>query len=366
MGATVGLVMIVKNEARTLPRLAESVRGQLDHWTIVDTGSTDETFSMIPGLFAGVSGEVLRTEWHGYGPARNVALQAALPHTDWLLLLDADHTVTGTVDREALSDLLDSVDVEEHYQDLRLWRPMLIRSDPGWRWHGRAHEYLSMGDAVPRSARTSTFKVVHHADGGNRRNKLERERLLLEADFAEAPDDARTVFYLARTHDDLGHAGQAAEFYRLRLQIGGWEEESWYARWRLGVCQLAEDAVDEGCGTLWRAWGERPWRAEPLWTLAANYRDRQMWRLCWEVCELARRHTGVHPSGNGPDPETTDRLFIHTDTYMWRLAYEQSICAFYVGETARGKSLCEYLLGRAELPPAERKSVEANQRFYRT
>ena len=49
MGATVGLVMIVKNEERTLPRLAESVRGQLDHWTIVDTGSTDQTKAIAPG-----------------------------------------------------------------------------------------------------------------------------------------------------------------------------------------------------------------------------------------------------------------------------------------------------------------------------
>ena len=48
MGATVGLVMIVKNEERTLPRLAESVRGQLDHWTIVDTGSTDQTMAIAP------------------------------------------------------------------------------------------------------------------------------------------------------------------------------------------------------------------------------------------------------------------------------------------------------------------------------
>ena len=39
---TVGLAMIVKNEARTLPAWP-SLDGQLDHWTIVDTGSTDGT-----------------------------------------------------------------------------------------------------------------------------------------------------------------------------------------------------------------------------------------------------------------------------------------------------------------------------------
>jgi glycosyltransferase involved in cell wall biosynthesis len=365
VGVTVGLVMIVKNEERTLPRLAESVRGQLDHWTIVDTGSTDETIGIAPKLFEGVSGEVVSTEWRGYGPSRNVSLQAARPYTDWLLLLDADHTISGTIDRDSLNDRLDCVEAEEHYHQLRLWRPFLIRSNAGWEWHGRAHEYLSMSDA-PRSRQMSTFKVVHHADGGNRPDKLERERLLLEQDFAERPNDSRTVFYLARTHDDMGHAGQAAEFYRRRLQIGGWVEESWYARWRLGVCQLATGSVDQGCGTLWRAWGERPWRAEPLGTLAKFYREQQLWRLCWEVCQLARLHTGVQPTGPGPDPEAIDRLFVHTDFYTWRIAFEESICAYYVNEIDRGRSLCQYLLDRDDLPPEERRYVQDNLRFYRT
>jgi hypothetical protein len=364
VGATLGLVMIVKNEEGTLPRLAESLRGQIDHWTIVDTGSTDQTIAIVPDLFAGVSGELIKTEWLGYGPSRNVSLQAGRQHTDWLLLLDADHTLSGTIDREALTDRFDSVQVEERYYSLRLWRPFLIRSAADWEWHGRAHEYLSMGEVVPRSTRMNTLKVIHHGDGGNRGDKLERERLLLEADFADKPRDSRTAFYLGRTHDDMGHAGQAAEFYRLRLQIGGWAEESWYARWRLGVSQLAVGSVEQGCGTLWSAWNERPWRAEPLGTLATHYRERQMWQVCWEVCELARRHTSAQPLGTGPDPESTDSLFIHTDTYVWRMAYEQSICAYYVGENPLGKVLCQYLLGTAELPPAERRSVEDNQRFY--
>ena len=89
-----------------------------------------------------------------------------------------------------------------------------------------------------------------------------------------------------------------------------------------------------------------------------------MWQLCWEACELANRHTGACPFGKGPNPESRDRLFIHTDVYTWRVAYEQSICAYYVGEISPGRSLCRYLLSRKDLPAAERKSVMSNQRFY--
>ena len=364
MGASIGLVMIVKNEESTLGRLAASVGDQIDHFTIVDTGSSDTTMEVARRSFAGVPGEVIADQWRGYGASRNVALEAARLHADWLLLLDADHTLEGELPRDLLSDDLDCVDVEERYDTLRLWRPFLIRAGSGWQWHGRAHEYLSLGERAAASTRSDRFHVVHHGDGGNRPDKFTRERALLEADFADNPDDPRTCFYLARTFDDGGERTQAAEWYRRCLELDDWDEERFYARWRLGVCLLDIGKTEEACGVLFDAWGERPWRAEPLWTLATHYRQQQQWHLCWEVCDLARRSSGVLPLGHGTTAGD-DRLFVHSDVYEWRLAYEQSICAYYVAEIPIGRALCRYLLQRVDLPPEIRSSVEANQRFYR-
>ncbi len=38
-----GLVMIIKNENATIEKTLESVKHDIDYWTIVDTGSTDGT-----------------------------------------------------------------------------------------------------------------------------------------------------------------------------------------------------------------------------------------------------------------------------------------------------------------------------------
>src|SRR5262252_2133043 len=94
---SVGLIMIVKNEEKTLPRLAESVRDQIDYWTIVDTGSTDGTADVVDRVFAGVSGEYHQRQWLGFGPSRNEALVLGEAHTDWLLWLDADETLGGEI-----------------------------------------------------------------------------------------------------------------------------------------------------------------------------------------------------------------------------------------------------------------------------
>jgi tetratricopeptide (TPR) repeat protein len=359
---TVGLVMIVKNEEQTLPRLAASLRGQLDRWTIVDTGSTDRTVKLIPEVFSPVPGQLIEDAFRGYGPSRNVALEAARGHTDWLLTLDADETVEGAVRPALDAHSVDALEAELHYAPLRYWRPFLLASSADWHWEGRAHEYLTLGDTRPRLSRTTSFRVVHHADGGNRDDKLERELALLLADLEDKPEDPRTVFYLARTYEDLGRFEEAARAYRRRVGLIGWDEEAWYARWRLGCCLLAMARHDEAVGVLFQAWGERPWRAEPLWSLAEHHRSTGQWRLAWEAGMLARRHTAARPDGSGPSPHA-ERLFVHEDVYGWRMAYERSISAFYVGERSVGRRLCDYLLG-VQLPPEIRSSVEQNRRFY--
>lgn len=356
--------MIVKNEEQVLPRLADSVRHQIDHWTIVDTGSHDRTIETAQQAFAGTPGEIVQDIWRGYGKSRNVAIEYAEGSTDWLLTLDADEIVTGDI-RSAVPLLpsgVDCVEAELRYEGLSLWSPRLFRSRRGWRWHGRAHEYLASPRADSVQSRTHRFGVIHYADGGNRADKLERELALLLQDRADDPDNARTVFYLARTYDDMGRPAEAAKWYDRRVQLGGWEEERWYAQWRHGACLLAMDRTDEACGVLWRSFGERPWRAEPLSTLAAHYRVNALWRLCWETCEVARRSCGVLPGR--PGRTVSDRLFVHSDVYRWGIAYEQSIAAWYVGEYDRGRMLCDYLLGVPGLPDAVVASVRDNKRFY--
>ncbi len=359
---TVGLAMIVKNEAPRLARLARSLDGQLDYWTIVDTGSSDDTVKVAREHFAGVPGQVIEDEWRGYGPSRNVALSEARRHSDFVLTLDADDTFHGTVDRNIPSGC-DGMEAQYRVGELRWWLPRLVRSTTDWQWHGRAHEYLARADAPFQLGRTHSFYVVHHADGGNRDTKFQRELGLLHEDHREDSDNSRTVFYLARTYEDSGDNAQAATWYRVRTGMEGWDEETWYAQWRLGRCLLALGQADEGCGILWRCWGSRPWRAEPLSTLAEHYRQSTQWRLCFDVCQLARQH--CHLGGDDPGLGFNgDRLFVHLDVYQWRLAYEQSICAYYVGERELGLELTDDLLGREDLPPDIATNVRENRRFY--
>jgi tetratricopeptide (TPR) repeat protein len=357
---TVGLAMIVRNESATLPRLARTLVGQIDYWTLVDTGSTDDTVEVARQAFCYAPGEIFEDSWRGFGPSRNVAFQAAEPHSDWLLTLDADDTFHGTIVRNEFAGV-DYLEAEYRYASLRYWVPRLVPSGQGWRWHGRAHEYLAAPGAL-KSARSNAFWVEHHADGGSRAGKFDREVTLLLEDWAERPDDPRTAFYLGRSYDDLANPAQAIVWYRRRLTVGGWEEETFYTRFRLGACLLQAGHAEEACGELWRAWGERPWRAEPLVLLAEHYRGHGLWELAWAASELAYRRAGAEPDGQGH--ARVDALFVDASALEWRVAYEASIAAWYVGQFDRGRRLVSYLLSRDDLPEDVRRAVEGNQRFY--
>jgi glycosyltransferase involved in cell wall biosynthesis len=358
--------MIVKNEAHTLPRLAASLAGQIDHWTIVDTGSSDGTPDVARRAFGGAKGAVIEDEWRGYGPSRNVALGAAREETDWVLTLDADETVHGVIDRRGLRRELDGLTGECRYVNLRYWVPRLLRAEAGWQWRGRAHEYLWLPGREPRQDRTTSFWVEHHGDGGNRADKFARELGLLEADWDDQVDPARTAFYVARTYEDMGQLAPAATWYRRRIALGGWAEETWYARWRLGCCLLATGRAEEGCGVLWSAWSDRPWRAEPLCSLAEHYRLASQWEAAWQACAASFRRCHLEPwrSPGDPPPANGDTLFVHADVYEWRLAYETSIAAWYAGEHRRGRQACDYLVSHPSLPDELRSNVIANEAFY--
>ena len=138
-----------------------------------------------------------------------------------------------------MPDEFDGVEAVYRVEPLRYWVPRLVRADTDWAWHGRAHEYLARTAGPSRLFRTAAFTIEHHADGGNRGSKFERELALLQADHRDHPDDPRTTFYLARTYEDGGEPVRAATWYRKRIEQPGWDEETWYARWRLGICLFA-------------------------------------------------------------------------------------------------------------------------------
>ena len=92
----ISVIVITKNEAACIARCLGSV-SWADEIIVLDSGSTDDTVRICREY----SAHVHQTDWPGFGPQKNRALEQATG--DWVLSLDADEWVTPDLREEILN-----------------------------------------------------------------------------------------------------------------------------------------------------------------------------------------------------------------------------------------------------------------------
>jgi tetratricopeptide (TPR) repeat protein len=341
--------MIVRDEAAVIERCLDSVRDVIDTWVICDTGSADATQEIIRRTLERIPGTLHGRPWQDFGHNRSELMRLAHGAADYLLLLDADMTVTRTApipDRLTADSYL-----LRHAGEPEYWLKGLVRGDRHWSYVGSTHEYLTV-DGPDREERLDALVIDHHADGGARADKFERDLRLLEGDLRTDGTNARAIFYLAQTYRDLGRLEQAAELYERRASMGGWPEEVFYSLHQAGVLYSQLGDWPQGMATLIRAFEYRPARLEPLYELASRLRQRE---------EYETAHVFASRGIGRPQPH--DILFVHPWVYRWGLIFEYSITAYWTGHTHEALKACNHLLGLADLPAQYRKQTIANRQF---
>lgn len=86
--STISVVIIAKNEERTIGKVLTAATPLANEMIVVDSGSTDDTVAIAKQCNA----RVYHQDWLGYPKQKNYALSLAT--SDWLLSLDADEILT--------------------------------------------------------------------------------------------------------------------------------------------------------------------------------------------------------------------------------------------------------------------------------
>jgi len=83
--------MIVRNESHVIRETLDNLCSHInfDYWVIVDTGSTDDTMSIIAEYFnnKSIPGELHEFAWVNFGVNRSYALTRAYNKSEYLLFL---------------------------------------------------------------------------------------------------------------------------------------------------------------------------------------------------------------------------------------------------------------------------------------
>jgi glycosyltransferase involved in cell wall biosynthesis len=343
------LCMIVRDEAAVIGRCLRSVRGLIDSWVICDTGSTDHTRGIVERELRDIPGRLHERPWRNFGENRSDLMRLAARAGDYLLLIDADMTVT--FDRAGLSGLSADSYLLRHAEPVEYWIKRLVKGDREWRYVGSTHEHVATS-APEAMEKLDAIVIHHHADGGTRPEKLGRDLRLLERDLHCDPTDARAVFYLAQTYRDLGRRTEAIELYGQRVAMGGWDQEVFYSLFQAGVLRAENGEWPAAMAALVGAWEYRPARLEPVYELASRLRVRGDHQTAYS---FARRGLGR--------PLPDDILFVWPWVYRWGLLFEYSIAAYWVGEHGQALAACQRLLSLSDLPEEYRKATVTNLDF---
>jgi hypothetical protein len=344
--------MIVRNETQTLPRLVASLDGVVDEWCIIDTGSDDGTPELVHQLLAPLPGRLEHRPWKDFGHNRTelVRLCRTLPGVTHLLLADADMTVTVSDDfRDRLASqtvprLL--VRVVSGGHDFRM--PYLVRNDVDWYYEGPTHEYLAC-DTPVESAYFDELVITHHSDAGMRSEKFERDRRLLEARIIERPDDLRSVFYLARTLQVLGHGDEAIAMYERRLDMGQWDQERYVCLRECGVLHAQAGRTADAIWAWQRAVDVRPTRAEAYYRLGALLNAHALFVSARVWLDAAIDL-----------PPSNDELFVERWIESWGLAFEYAIACWWTGDRQLADRIFGELAEREDVPEDCRALCRSN------
>ena len=342
--------MIVRNESAVISRALNSVKDLIDVWTIVDTGSTDDTMDIIKRELDGIPGALYQRPWVDFGHNRNELLDLANDTADYLILLDADIEVIASEDFHIPELTHSSYDVRVT-GGLEYYFPYIIDAKFGWRYVGATHEYLQAPpNLTPTTCRLEGIEFKHHGDGGSKSDKFTRDLTLLELAVSANPQDARSCFYLAQTRQNLGDFAGAMAAYRTRIELGGWEEEIYWSMYQIGeMYRIAGDWSSAHTAYV-LAWDFRPTRIEPIIRASVGLREIGANQTAFALLDRAK---------STMDP-TQERLFVERWMYDWGFDFEWAINAWWVGYKNEARAIWERLLERDDVTEEYRSSIVSN------
>ena len=359
------LAMMVKDEEKTILKSLTSCKSVVSSVKIYDTGSTDKTLDIIEQFKhdnPSIDVQIIQGEFVDFAESRNVLLDYVDldPNIQFALLLDANDELQGHDDFKKFVEIEKDKTPEntQYYCSGYLLRQKwysggsvdtyynvrFIRVRHEWRYKSPVHEYISSPKEGGISIRVENPNIVLYQDRTqdceSSFKRFSRDKDILLREHLKHPDDARTVFYLAQTYGSLGMQNEAYYYYKLRLDMGGYEEEIYHSYQRLG--EIASNLKMDASVSIswWMKALEHTKRAEPAVKIANHYLYNNVKHY------LAAAYTTMAIQMDYP---IYCNLFVNRLDYDYTRYHLDGIAQYYVGGYKQGLESCKKAIEYNEL-----------------
>jgi tetratricopeptide (TPR) repeat protein len=221
------LCVMVKNGGAQFETMLKKNMPIVDRWTILDTGSTDQTIEMIHNTLVGTKkGELYQEPFVNFKVSRNRCLDLAGKSCKFIIMLDDTYVVNGDL-RRFLNivrgdQFSTSFTLFIQSDDTEYGSNRIIKSDSGLRYIYRIHEVITDKENRNVVIPSNSAKIIDGRFDYMEERTMKRKELdlkLLYEEVEEDPSNPRSYYYLAQTYNLLENYEKAFEFFMKRCEF---------------------------------------------------------------------------------------------------------------------------------------------------
>ena len=220
----INLCIMVKNGGEQFENMLLSNLPYIDRWTILDTGSTDNTINIINKVLVEKKGCLYQRPFINFKDSRNKLLKLAGKTCKYTLMLDDTYIINGDL-RKFLTQTRgdqysDSFSLYIKSNDSEYGSNRIIKTSRQLKYLFRIHEVVQNNNnnnvMIPISdAFILDGRFEYMEDRTNNRKQLDLKFLYEE--LKEDPNNSRTHYYLAQTYNCLGDFENSYKWYLERI-----------------------------------------------------------------------------------------------------------------------------------------------------
>lgn len=216
--------MIVKNAGDGLRDILTHNLPYIDRWTILDTGSTDNTISIIKDVLKKKKGNLYEEPFINFRDSRNRCLDLAGFCCKFIIMIDDTYKIQGNL-RQFLQtvrgdQITDSFSLFIKSFDTEYGSNRIIKASSKLRYIYRIHEVISpennLNVIIPFEHSyiedVSSIYMIERSF-----NRKQQDLVFLNEELLENPDDPRSLYYIAQTYYLLKQYQKAYDYFLLRV-----------------------------------------------------------------------------------------------------------------------------------------------------
>ena len=220
------MTMIVKNAGDNFKNILKENLSIIDRWTILDTGSTDNTIDIINKFLVDKKkGKLYQEPFINFRDSRNRCLDLAGRECKFCIMLDDTYIV-----KENLRDFLNIVRGDQFSDSFSLFiksndnvynSNRIIKSESNLRYIHKIHEVIShMNNKNIIIPLKNAHIFDYRSDYMENRtiNRKEYDLKILFEEYDEDPTDPRNLYYIAQTYNIMEKYDLAFEYYLKRVE----------------------------------------------------------------------------------------------------------------------------------------------------